>query len=160
MTETRSARRQEVQSPAAHASTSAVTVCRDVDMTWMRCLDKRDHVIPDGAEYLGAGQLKAACNTRIYPLGVSAESPRRRCRACIKAVRAVSKSPLQRIPDQRTRSRVVSEVREPLMSSSSALPSGPRGTPVREWEPDRADTPAGRGSTLSPDHNRRGPSGR
>ena len=71
-----------------------------VGMMWMRCLDKRDHVIPDGAEYLGAGRLKAACNRRIYPLGVSAEGSRRCCRACKKAAPAVSKSSLQRIPEQ------------------------------------------------------------
>ena len=101
-----------------------------VSMMWMRCLDKRDHVIPDGAEYLGAGQLKAACNRRIYPLGVSAEGSRRCCRACKKAVPVVSKSPVQRIPEQRTGSGVVSAVREPITADSSACPLRSRGAPV------------------------------
>ena len=75
------------------ASNSAMTV----DVTWLRCLDKRDHVICEGAEVLGAGCLKAMCDTRIYPLGVS--GPRRRCcRACREAVRVASELASRRVP--------------------------------------------------------------
>ena len=122
-----------------------------VGMVWMRCLDKRDHVIPDGAEYLGAGQLKAACKRPVYLLSVSAESPRRCCRACQNAVRAASKSPLRRVPEQRTRSRVVSEIRALLTANSLAFPLGPGGRPYGSGIPTgpipRPSGP-GRGSTL------------
>jgi hypothetical protein len=74
-----------------------------VGATWIRCLDKRDHVICEEAEVLGAGCLKALCDTRIYPLGVS--DPRRCCRVCREAVRVASESPPRRIPVQRTRLR-------------------------------------------------------
>jgi hypothetical protein len=73
-----------------------------VDVMWMRCLDKRDHVICEGAEVLRAGCLKAMCDARIYPLSVS--GPRRCCRACREAVR-VAESSTRRVPVQRTRLR-------------------------------------------------------
>jgi hypothetical protein len=104
-----------------------------VDVTWMRCLDKRDHVIPEETEVLGAGYLKALCDTRIYPLGVS--GPRRRCRTCLKAVRAESDSPPQRIPKQKTRSPVVSDMPAPLTVTSPAFPSSPRGRPYESGTP-------------------------
>jgi hypothetical protein len=34
-----------------------------VDVTWMRCLDKRDHVIPRGPKYWAPGVLRQ-CVTR------------------------------------------------------------------------------------------------
>ncbi len=128
------------------------------ETTWMRCLDKRDHVILGEAEVLGAGCLKAMCDTRIYPLGVS--GPRRRCRACLKAVHAESDSLSQRIPEQRTRSHVVSGIPEPLTVTSPAFPSSPRGRPYESGIPaESIPQRAGRGSTLSStvQNNRRGP---
>ena len=61
-----------------------------VDVTWIRCLRKRDHVIPEGAEALGAGYLKALCDARVYPLHVSTgrTTRRRYCRACMAKLRA------------------------------------------------------------------------
>jgi hypothetical protein len=128
------------------------------EIMWMRCLDKRDHVILDEAEVLGAGCLKAMCDTRIYPLGVS--DPRRCCRACLKAVHAVSNSHSQRIPEQRTRLRFLSEVPESLTVTSSAFFSSLRGRPSESGIPaEPIPQRAGRGSTLSStiQNNRRGP---
>jgi hypothetical protein len=101
-----------------------------VDVMWMRCLDKRNHVILDEAVILRAGLLKAACKRRVYLLSVSA-CPRRCCRACLKVVHAVSDSLSQRIPEQRTRLRVVSEVPESLTVTSPAFPSSTRGARLR-----------------------------
>jgi hypothetical protein len=77
------------------ASNSAMTV----NVVWMRCLDKRDHVVSEWVEVLGAGYLKALCDMRIYPLAVS--GPHRGCRACIEAIRTALNSLPQRIPEQK-----------------------------------------------------------
>ena len=129
-----------------------------VEVMWMRCLDKRDHVISEGAEVLGAGCLKAICDARIYPLGVS--DSRRCCRACLKVVDAASDSRSQRIPEQKTRSRVVSGMREPLTVNLPAFPPSPTGRPSESGIPaESIPQRAGRGSTLSStvENNRRGP---
>jgi hypothetical protein len=73
-----------------------------VGVTWMRCLDKRDHAISEGAKVLGGGHLEAVCGAQVYPLGLSAEGTRRYCGGCMKVLRA-SPEPCslpQRVPSQ------------------------------------------------------------
>jgi hypothetical protein len=130
------------------------------EIMWMRCLDKRDHVILDEAVILRAGLLKAACKRRVYLLSVSAKCPRRCCRACLKVVGAVSDSLSQRIPEQRTRLGVVGEVPESLTVTSPAFLSSSRGRPSVSGIPaESVPQRAGRGSTFSStvQNNRPGP---
>lgn len=102
-----------------------------VDVMWMRCLGKRDHVIPDESDVLGAGYLKALCDARVYPLRVSTGRTTRRgyCRACIGKLRAEVESRSGRIPDQEEALRVVSEMSDLLTVIRLRSPH-PRGTPV------------------------------
>ena len=41
-----------------------------VDVTWMRCLDKRDHAICGGPRHW-APDISRHCDTRSYPLDLS-----------------------------------------------------------------------------------------
>jgi hypothetical protein len=51
-------------------------------MTWLLCLDRTVHEIPQDAPARGGGRLRSACGVEVYPLAVGKAAHQRWCPAC------------------------------------------------------------------------------